>query len=82
VDPDVQVVCAVLTLTSFERGDQDVERLPELRRIMELEADRPTTIGPAAAIRGAAVRSTARHGLTGGSTAPDGPERSGPKLTP
>jgi hypothetical protein len=80
--PYVATVGDLAAMAAALHRDQDVERLPELRRIMELEADRPTTIGPAAAIRGAAVRSTARHGLTGGSTAPDGPERSGPKLTP
>jgi len=39
--------------------DQDIARLPELRRIMELEVDRQQTIAPPPAVRG-----SVRHALT------------------
>ena len=67
--------------------DRDVERLPELRRIMELEVDRQQTIGPPAAVRGPAVRAPEIRGPTihepsGRPIQQDWPRRSGPKLTP
>jgi hypothetical protein len=64
--------------------DQDVARLPELRRIVELEADRQLTIGPAStatAARGLEPRAPAAVDapvLSPSRQQP--PRRSGPKL--
>jgi hypothetical protein len=56
--------------------DQDIARLPELRRIMELEADRGQTIAPPGATRGPGISSPSVV------PSPSWPQRSGPKLTP
>lgn len=79
--PYVATVGDLAGMAAALHRDQDVERLPELRRIMELEVDRQQTIGPPAAVRGPSVRGPIVHGPGGSPLRQDWPQRSGPKLT-
>jgi hypothetical protein len=74
--PYVAAVGDLAGMAAALHRDQDVERLPELRRIMELEVDRQT-IGRPSAVRGPTV-----HGPSATPTPQDSPRPTGPKLTP
>jgi len=69
LQPFVASVGDLARMAAASHRDQDVARLPELRRIMELEADREQTIGPPV-VQGATVQPPApalsrrRHGPT------------------
>ena len=80
--PYVAIVGDLAAMAAALHRDNDIERLPQLRRIMELEVDRRQTIGPPAAIRGPVVRGPGTQEHIGGPIGQDWPTRSGPKLTP
>jgi hypothetical protein len=74
--PYVAAVGDLAGMAAALHREQDIERLPELRRIMELEVDRQT-IG-----RPGAVRTPTVHGAIASPNAQDRPRPTGPKLTP